>query len=179
MSGQVFGDAFAIIPEHVLYSDVSSNAVRLYGIFARHADPEGRAYPGLKRLAELMKCSEDTIRRAKKELVDAGFVTTEIRTDTEGRRVSDNVYLQGAPRKSAARGGSKVATRTRTNRTISNGYAAKTSAGHPDGDPRNLQRGTLHIDSLEDLPERHVIDIVDPRMAKRILAGIRQRDVDG
>lgn len=174
MSGQVYGEAFAIIPETILYSTVSSNAVRLYGVFARHADPEGRAYPGLKRLSELLRCSEDTVRRAKKELTDAGFIRCEWRTDDEGRRVSDNVFLQGAPRKSATRGGSKSATLTRTNKNENKGYAAKTDQAQPRWvEPPNF------VSNLDDLPEKSVEQPLDPRMALRILAGLRQRDLDG
>lgn len=109
MTGQVYGEGFAVIPDAVLYSDVSTNAKVLYAIFARHADPEGRCYPGLKRLGALMGCSEDTIKRAKRELVDAKLIECHERYDDAGRRTTDDVFLQGAPRKSAPYVGGKDA----------------------------------------------------------------------
>lgn len=96
MTGRVYGEAFAVIPESVLYGEVSVNAKVLYAIFSRHADPEGRCYPGRKRLAELMRVSEDTIKRAKKELLDAELITCEERFDLDGRRTTDDVILHHA-----------------------------------------------------------------------------------
>ncbi len=107
--GQVYGPTFAVIPEAVLFADVSTNAKVLYAIFALHADSEGRCYPGLKRLAAVMRCSEDTVKRAKKELLEAKLIECHERYDEHGRRTTDDVILRGAPRNAAPYVGGKDA----------------------------------------------------------------------
>lgn len=92
-SGKAFGERFAIIPDSVLFSTLSANAFRLFAILQRHSDVLGHCYPGLKRLAQMMGTSEDTIRRAKRELVDAGFLTCLPRYDDLGRQTTDDLFL--------------------------------------------------------------------------------------
>lgn len=101
MSGQVYGDGYAVVPEDILHADVSTNAKTLWAIFALHADAEGRSYPGRKRLAKIMRCSEDTVSRAKKELADAKLIECHERYDEAGRRTTDDVILRGARRNGA------------------------------------------------------------------------------
>jgi DNA-binding transcriptional MocR family regulator len=98
---KVWGDRFAVVPDEVLVAEVSANAKVLWAILARYADPGGHAYPSLKTLAEVMRCSKDTVGRAKKELIDAQLLSAEQRSDDQGRRTSDDLFLQGASRKSA------------------------------------------------------------------------------
>lgn len=107
--GQVYGEPYACVPESVLYADVSTNAKVLFAIFALHADLDGRCYPGLKRLAEIMRCSEDTVKRAKKDLAEAKLIECHERYDDHGRRTTDNVFLRGAPRNAAPYVGGKDA----------------------------------------------------------------------
>jgi DNA-binding transcriptional MocR family regulator len=104
--GRAYGHGFSIVPDPVLYAEISTNAFKLWVIFQRHSDPEGRCYPGLKRLAHIMGCSIDTVARAKKELVEAELIECRERHDEHGRRTTDDIYLggalvRGAPRKSA------------------------------------------------------------------------------
>lgn len=66
---------FALIPEWVLFADISPQAIRLYAVLNRHAARNGHARPGRPRLAELMHISTDTVDRAMKELVAIGAVT--------------------------------------------------------------------------------------------------------
>lgn len=94
--GRAYGQGFSIVPDSVLYADISPQALRLWAIFQRHSDPDGRCYPGLKRLAGLMRCSTDTVTRAKRELVDAELIECRERHDEHGRRTTDDVYLGGA-----------------------------------------------------------------------------------
>jgi hypothetical protein len=63
---------FAIVPEWLVYAEVSDVAVRLYAVLARHADQNGRSHPSRSRLAELMRCSTKTVDRAAKELAALG-----------------------------------------------------------------------------------------------------------
>ena len=83
---------FAIIPEWVLHADISSNAVRLYGVLNRFANSRGHAWPSRKTIAELMKVSVATIDRAKDELVELGALTVEARTTPSGDP-SSNLYI--------------------------------------------------------------------------------------
>lgn len=83
---------FAIIPEWVLHADISSNAVRLYGVLNRFANSNGHAWPSRKTIAELMRVSVATIDRAKDELVEIGALTIEPRTTPSGDP-SSNLYI--------------------------------------------------------------------------------------
>lgn len=91
MSNLHSSDYFAIIPEFVLYADVSPNAVRLYAILNRFANGAGRAWPSRTTLAELMRVSKATVDRAKDELVGIGALTVEHRTNPAGDP-SSNLY---------------------------------------------------------------------------------------
>jgi DNA-binding transcriptional MocR family regulator len=104
MSGKVFGEGFAIVPDSVLLAEISANGVRLWALLQRHSDPEGRCYPGRKRMAQLLGVSEDTITRAKRELAEAGLLLVKERFDAEGRRTTDDLFLRQARRKFAATG---------------------------------------------------------------------------
>lgn len=71
-------DAFTQIPEWILYSPLlSDRAIRLWGILDRHADGDGQCYPGHRRLAELLRCSLDSVRRAQRELESAAALLVE------------------------------------------------------------------------------------------------------
>lgn len=93
-TGRVYGEAFAVVPESVLYAPVSANAKVLWAILQRHSDRRGQCYPGRRRMAELMGgVSEETVKRAKRELVDAGLIMTRPRHDDQGRQTTDLVFL--------------------------------------------------------------------------------------
>ena len=85
-------DYFAIIPEQVLYADISANAVRLYGILNRFANSHGHAWPSRKTIAEAMRVSIATVDRAKDELVSIGALIVEPRTTPSGDP-SSNLYI--------------------------------------------------------------------------------------
>lgn len=102
--GKAYGEGFAIVPDSVLYAKISASAFVLWCVLQRHSDPEGRSYPGRKRMAQLMGCSEDTITRAKRELAEAGLLEVRERFDEHGRRTTDDLFLRHARRKFAATG---------------------------------------------------------------------------
>ena len=84
--------AFAMIPEWVLYADISANAVRLYGVLRRFADQNsGECWPSRRLLGERCKVSPATVDRALEELVEAGAVTVKGRVTDRGDRTS-NLY---------------------------------------------------------------------------------------
>jgi len=77
---------FSIIPEWVLYSDISDRALRVYAILARYADNETlQAFPSRSTLAEKAKCGVKSVDRAVDELVKIGAVEKK-------HRVKDGVY---------------------------------------------------------------------------------------
>lgn len=85
---------FALVPEWLLDTDVSAQAVRLYAVISRYADADGRnAYPSRKTLAERLKVKDKgTVDRALKELVTAGAITVRGRLDDAGDQAS-NEYV--------------------------------------------------------------------------------------
>lgn len=83
---------FAIIPEWLLDADVSDRAIRLYAILARYADHNGEAFPSRKKLAERLKCSVDSVDRAKEELIRVKALIVEARHGEEGGQRS-NLYI--------------------------------------------------------------------------------------
>lgn len=99
--GQVFDDRDAVLPANVVYAEVSANAKLLYAVFTLFADREGGCYPGRKKIAAIMRCSDDTVSRAKAELSEAKLIECHERYDEHGRRTTDNVFLRGALRKDA------------------------------------------------------------------------------
>lgn len=69
---------FSLIPESVLYADISDGAYRLYGALARVVDSSERVgFVLIKTLAKRLKRSESSIKRHLKELVDAGLVNSQ------------------------------------------------------------------------------------------------------
>jgi predicted transcriptional regulator len=71
---------FSIVPEWVLDRGLSSTALKLYIVLARFADWDtGIAFPARDTLAERMDCSEKTVDRAVKELVEAQCIEKEFR----------------------------------------------------------------------------------------------------
>lgn len=94
---EVTGDTnlgfFARVPEAVLLADVSSNAVRVYGLLDRRAGEEHTCWPSRTTIAREMRCGRRTVDRALRELEAAGFVTTTHRTDEGGEPTSNLYYL--------------------------------------------------------------------------------------
>ena len=88
---------FAIVPEWVILSDVSSNAVRLYAILNRYANSQGHAWPSRKTLADAMKCSTATVDRARDELVEIRAMTVIPRKTDAGDPTSNLYILHTAP----------------------------------------------------------------------------------
>lgn len=83
---------FAIIPEWVLFADISPQAVRLYGVLRRYADRDGSCFPSRKRLAsDLRMDSTKPVDRALKELTSIGAITIKHR-HTEQGDLQSNLY---------------------------------------------------------------------------------------
>jgi len=94
-TGRISADEyFAIIPEWVLDADISGNAVRLYAVFRRFADQNGKCFPSRKRLAERCKVSEATVDRLIKELESIGAVRVQNRRTESGEYLSSIFHVR-------------------------------------------------------------------------------------
>ena len=83
---------FAIIPEWLLFADISPQAVRLYGVLRRYADRDGSCFPSRKRLASDLRMEyTKPVDRALKELVHIGAITIQHR-HTEQGDLQSNLY---------------------------------------------------------------------------------------
>jgi Helix-turn-helix domain len=88
---------FAIIPEWVLDAPMTDRAVRLYAVLARYADQDGKAFPSRRTLARRLKCSLDSLDRARRELEKIGALATEPRQDERGQTTNLYVLLSVPP----------------------------------------------------------------------------------
>lgn len=83
---------FAIIPEWVLYSEITPQAIRLYCVLRRFADQGGECFPSRRTLANRLNVdSTKPVDRALKELEKIGAVTIEQRRDEKGD-LTTNLY---------------------------------------------------------------------------------------
>lgn len=81
---------FCIIPEWVLYSDITATAVRLYGTLQRYADKEtGACHPSRATLAAKCNCTVKSIDRALSELITIGAVRKKQRISANGDMTSN------------------------------------------------------------------------------------------
>lgn len=84
---------WAMVPEWVIYAPISSNAVRLYAVLARHADKDTkRCHPTRHTIAKLMHASRATVDRAMDELRELGAVKV-IRRKSKSGDWTSNVYI--------------------------------------------------------------------------------------
>lgn len=74
---------FVLLPNPVLFSELSDGAVRVYAALAHHAREKEECWPGQARLAGMIGISEARIRARLRELADAGLI--EIRRPGQGR----------------------------------------------------------------------------------------------
>ena len=87
-AGLVLEQHFAIVPEWVLFADISDAALRLYAVLLRYGQSSGQRMPSRAVLASrLRKRSKDSVDRALKELVRVGAVVVQRRRD--GNRQPD------------------------------------------------------------------------------------------
>lgn len=85
---------FAIIPESILYADISHTAVRVYGVLRRHADKDdGTCHPGRSRIAKLARMSPSSVDRAIAELVGIRAIEVVHRPDPDNpKHLLSNQY---------------------------------------------------------------------------------------
>lgn len=102
--------AFALIPEWLLFSHVSSAALRAYAVLGRYADYEtGEAWPSQTTLANQLGVTTRSVRRLLAELEELGALRITPRYD-EGGGQRSNVYtiIRVPPRTVDVQGGRTV-----------------------------------------------------------------------
>lgn len=89
---------FSIIPEWVLYSDITATAVRLYATLQRYADKEtGACHPSRATLATKCNCTVKSIDRALVELIAIGAVRKRQRVSANGDLTSNQYTVITVP----------------------------------------------------------------------------------
>lgn len=73
-------------------SRLSAQARTLYAILCSYANGTGESWPSIETLVEQLGSSEATLHRARRELVDAGYLRTQQRLHHNGRQRS-NLYV--------------------------------------------------------------------------------------
>lgn len=156
---------FAILPEWVLYAEISDRAVRLYAVLRRYAgDGLQKARPSRQKLADRMYTSLSSIDRALRELQAIGAVTVRnrwtnpalssfsyIRDEDHQVRASNSYLLHHSPPRSI--GG--VVTGDATPRAT----RGNTSRGVVTGDDTVSSPVTRGVQS----PVTHETEPVDPK----------------
>lgn len=72
----------------VYQMELPHRAVAVYGYLMDRANKDGECWPAIPTIAEKIKLSETTIRRALKDLKKAGIIETEQRYRTKGGKSS-------------------------------------------------------------------------------------------
>lgn len=87
---------FATVPEELLFdATISPGARCLYAILDRHADGDGRMWPGMRRLAGLLGVTEETARKFRGELEANGWLLNDGQPNgTEGFKSNRYVLVQ-------------------------------------------------------------------------------------
>jgi hypothetical protein len=101
------GDYYAIVPEWVLFSDVSAQAIRLYAVLRRYADKgSGVAHPSRRALADKINVKDlKTVDTAIKQLAELGAVVVTERFTESGDRDSNGYFLPRTPHDVSGRNG--------------------------------------------------------------------------
>lgn len=80
---------FALIPEWVLYADISTAAVRVYCVLHRYANSDGKCHPSRKSIGTKARIGLSTVDRSIDELIALGAVTVRHRTSDSGDPTSN------------------------------------------------------------------------------------------
>lgn len=85
---------WAAVPEWVLDSGVSDRSLRLYALLGIYADKgTGECKPSRSTLAKRLKCSADSVDRAKRELLGIGALRWRQRTVPGKQELTSNEYV--------------------------------------------------------------------------------------
>ncbi len=84
---------FAIIPEWVLYSEISPTAKIVYAVLQRYANSENVCFPSRRTVSERIHVSIKTVDRALDELEQLGALKTVRRMNSDGSFTSNLYHL--------------------------------------------------------------------------------------
>lgn len=116
-------DRFSIVPEWLLFSDLSDRAVRLYAVLLRYGNTSGARMPGRATLSRRLGCSTDSVDRAVKQLELAGAL--EVHRDTLDDEARQRLRV--------SRANNRYRVRTsKPTRSTTPPDAALLSSSHPD-----------------------------------------------
>lgn len=85
-------ETFSIVPDWLTRKRLSGRALQVYSVLASFADRKtGQCWPSHRTIANQCGCSEDTVKRAIRELRKLGAVEVGIRV-TQGGQQTSNLY---------------------------------------------------------------------------------------
>lgn len=77
-----------------MISDIPYRAKIVYFYFCDRMDSEGKSWPSIKRIAADLSMSENTVRRAVKDLEKAGLLKKEYAYRDNGSHTSNRYYVK-------------------------------------------------------------------------------------
>jgi len=155
---------FSIIPEWVLYGDISAVAVRTYATLRRYADnTTGECFPSRKTLAMKVRCSIKTLDNAIHELEEFGAIQATRRRRESGNWTS-NLYVvyTSAPAKGVAQKTTLPSAKNDPMGSVKNDPLTRAI------NYRNLtaENGLIEKQLLSDIPYKPEPFPKDPRMLR-------------
>lgn len=174
---------FAIIPEWLLFSGVSAQAIRLYAVLMRKAeygskDSDVKPAEGVPRkwLADKMDVTVKTVDRAMKELVDLGAVQVIPNKNGKERAPNDYLLVMSLP--------SPTDVATPTPEDVSTGSPTDVAVRTENLEPREQEHeitpalSQLLADLIEENGSRRPVVTSSWKKAERLLLTRDGRDYD-
>lgn len=85
---------FSIVPEWLIESQVSDNAIRVYATLCRYADKiDGSCWPAISTIGKRCHKSPSSVKRAIKELKDIGAIEVKPRFLEDNKGQTSNLYI--------------------------------------------------------------------------------------
>jgi hypothetical protein len=78
-NGKHLPGTFSVVPDEVLYADISHRAFKLWCVLNRYADAAHQCFPSMRRLCADVGCSRMTVYRLELELIEAGLLDIDVR----------------------------------------------------------------------------------------------------
>ncbi len=102
----------ARVPFDLACSDISGTAVKVYCALYERGTKPSNCYPSVEFIAGRVHASDRTVKRALKELTEAGWVTVTRRYTSHGHRTSNGYRLHERPVRGSDTNGTKGAEPT-------------------------------------------------------------------
>lgn len=94
-------DKFVMVPSSMRdHPVIGRNDIAVYYAMGTHANADRAAWPSLSTIARYLKCSESTVKRARRNLHDAGYITWSREHDPKRDRYYSHyvMHLRPQPR---------------------------------------------------------------------------------